>query len=229
MQKFRDLMDKMSGVALSVFKNTVYEDSRTFELFDGATPVKELANVHFGSRPAYRPNKSGTMAGIRAIPWNFGWTQIRLMLPGWLGVGSALSKMIDDGHLESLQEMVSRWPFFDDLIAKIEMVLSKADLNIAKLYVDKLSEHHELFNELKLEYTRTEKAILAIRKSEKGAENRMERTMSLRNPYVDALSLLQVGLLEQKRNTEDETEIEMIERALGSTVNGIAQGLRNTG
>ena len=226
---FRELMDKMADTALKVFKDTVYKDSRTFELFDGATPVKELANVHFGSRPAYRPNKSGTMAGIRAIPWNFGWTQIRLMLPGWLGVGSALSKLMEEGHLGALQEMAVGWPFFDDLIAKIEMVLSKADLTISKLYVERLSKDQALFEQLKEEHKKTVMAIREIRQKGEGTEDQIDRAMSLRNPYVDALSILQVDLLEQKSKTTDQAEIEMIERALGSTVNGIAQGLRNTG
>ena len=224
-ERWTEAMDRMAAAALPVFRRRVHEDDAVFRLFIGTTPVRNLANVHFGSRPAYRERGAGTMAGIRAIPWVFGWTQIRLMLPGWLGVGTALSSEIDAGNLELLQDMARRWPFFDDFLAKVEMVCAKAELEVAQLYVDTLEGDRSLFDELAAEYRRTVEAILAIRQaSTLLAENPvLQRSIALRNPYVDVLSLLQVSLLRRSRDGED------VGRALATTLNGVAQGLRNTG
>lgn len=218
-------MDRMAAAALPVFRERVHEHNEVYGLFIGCTPVRELAHVHFGSRPAYRERGAGTMAGIRAIPWVFGWTQIRLMLPGWLGVGTALQSEIDAGRLEMLRDMATRWPFFDDFLGKVEMVLSKADLEVAALYVERLGGDAALFADLKAEHDRTVAAVLAIRKADTLlARNAMLRgSIALRNPYVDVLSLLQVSLLRRKREGEN------VGVALATTLNGVAQGLRNTG
>ena len=126
---FHATLDRLAALALPPFRRLVHEDDALFRLFLGATPVRELALVHYGSRPAYRERAGvGTMKGIRAIPWVFGWTQARWMLPGWLGVGTALSSVAaEPGGLQHLQQMAARWPFFDDLLGKIEMVLGKSD------------------------------------------------------------------------------------------------------
>src|SRR5712675_2282628 len=111
-----------------------------------ATPIDELANARFGSRPAYRPGAKAGIEGIRAIPWGFGWTQIRLMLTGWLGVGTALREEIIPRHgLARLQKMASTWPFVDDLLAKVEMVCAKTDIDIARMYVEHLGGDMKLF------------------------------------------------------------------------------------
>ncbi len=218
-------MDRMAAAALPAYRGRVHEDDAVFGLFIGCTPVRELAHVHFGSRPAYRERGAGTMSGIRAIPWVFGWTQIRLMLPGWLGVGTALQSEIDAGHLEQLRAMAKGWPFFDDFLGKVEMVCAKADLTVARSYVEALQGDLALFEELQAEYERTVSALLAIRGSDRLlADNEVLRaSIDLRNPYVDALSLLQVGLMVRKRDGEP------VDLALSSTLNGVAQGLRNTG
>lgn len=223
--KYQQTMDRMAAAALPVFRSQVHEDDAVYTMFLQCTPVRELANVHFGSRPAYREKGAGTMAGIRAIPWVFGWTQIRLMLPGWLGVGTALHAEIEAGNLELLQAMARDWPFFDDLLGKIEMVCAKADLDIAKLYVEQLDGDAALFASLSQELERTIDAVLAIRQRERLLQgNPMLRgSIELRNPYVDVLSLLQVSLLRRKRAGEE------VDGALGTTLNGVAQGLRNTG
>ncbi|MEZ4320900.1 MAG: phosphoenolpyruvate carboxylase [Myxococcota bacterium] len=219
------LMDRMAAVALPAFRSRVHEQQRVYGMFLQCTPVKELANVHFGSRPAYRDRGAGTMAGIRAIPWVFGWTQIRLMLPAWLGVGSALQSELDAGNLEVLRTMAREWPFFDDLLAKVEMVCAKADPEIAALYVDTLEGDPALFAELTTEFEQTVRAVLAIRDRPHllHANAMLRGSIQLRNPYVDVLSLLQVSLLRRKRAGES------VDRALGTTLNGVAQGLRNTG
>ncbi len=231
--RFRGIIDRLAADALPVFRRLVYEQDRLFQLFQGSTPVRELAHVHYGSRPAYRERGAGTMKGIRAIPWVFGWTQIRLMLPGWLGVGTALSNIIaEEGGLDTLRRMAAAWPFFDDLLGKVEMVCAKADLEIARCYVERLGGDRALFDELEAEYQRTVDAVCAIRAYDGLlGENPVLRTaINLRNPYVDTLSLLQVSLLDKKRKTEDGTDDRTaLDDALGTTLNGVAQGLRNTG
>ncbi len=224
-QSWRALMDRMAATALPFFQKRVHIDQDVYKMFLACTPVRELAHVHFGSRPAYRDKGAGTMAGIRAIPWIFGWTQIRLMLPGWLGVGTALQSEIDAGNLAELQQMAREWPFFDDLLGKIEMVCAKADLHIARLYIDALGGDVSLFEELAAEFQRTVDATLAIRGKDTllSGNSVLRGSIALRNPYVDVLSLLQVSLLTRKRAGED------VGLALATTLNGVAQGLRNTG
>jgi phosphoenolpyruvate carboxylase len=224
-QAWQAVMDRMSTRAMEVFRGAVHEDDAVYGLFLQCTPVRELAHVHFGSRPAYRDKGAGTMAGIRAIPWVFGWTQIRLMLPGWLGVGAALHEEIERGGLSELQEMARTWPFFDDLLAKVEMVAAKADPEIAALYVQTFDGDLALFEVLRAELQRTVQAVLAIRERETllGLNPVLRGSIALRNPYVDALNLLQISLLRRKRAGES------VDEALGTTLNGVAQGLRNTG
>jgi phosphoenolpyruvate carboxylase len=231
-------LERMAERALPVFRGLVHDSDALFHLFLHTTPVRELAQVHYGSRPAYRERAGvGTMAGIRAIPWVFGWTQTRWMLPGWLGVGTALEALCaEPGGLELLQRMASRWPFFDDLLGKIEMVLAKSDLDIALLYVRRLGggepKHEVLAQELVREHERTVRAVLAIRRATVLPTSNavLRESIALRNPYVDALSVLQVALLERKRALpEDHPERAALDPALGPITNGIAQGLRNTG
>lgn len=232
-QRYRAVMEQLSSVAQGVFRKAVHEDNALFKLFLEATPVRELAHVHFGSRPAYRDRGAGTMKGIRAIPWNFGWTQIRLMLPGWLGVGTALSRITQEpGGLELLREMATTWPFFDDLLSKIEMVCAKAELDIARLYIRELAQSRGVYDELEAEYQRTVEALLAIRQRAGLLEEHrfLKTALDVRNPYVDPLSLLQVSLLKRKRElAEHDSDRALLDRALGTTLNGIAQGMRNTG
>ncbi|HEU5186420.1 MAG TPA: phosphoenolpyruvate carboxylase, partial [Gemmatimonadaceae bacterium] len=131
--RFREMMDRLSAEALPVYRTLVHEDPAIFEMLLQTTPVKELAHVQFGSRPVYREGSSQGMDTIRAIPWMFGWTQIRLMLPAWLGVGTALHRATSDpATLEVLRRMAKAWPFFDDFLGKVEMVCAKADLEIAR-------------------------------------------------------------------------------------------------
>ena len=231
-ERFTVTMDELSQLALPVFRRRVHEEDELFRLFLECTPVRHLANVHFGSRPAYREKNVGRMAGIRAIPWVFGWTQIRLMLPGWFGVGTALSTIsARPGGRALLCRMAERWPFFDDLLGKVEMVCAKADMDIARRYIDQLGGNQGLFDDLEAEYQRTVSEVLAIRGQERLLQsNEVLRTsIDLRNPYVDPLNLLQISLLKRRRATDDAETGKAIEVALGTTLNGVAQGLRNTG
>jgi len=233
--RFREVMDQLAALALPCYRTAVFESSHLFRLFLETTPVRELEHVRFGSRPAYREPAAETMAGIRAIPWVFGWTQTRLMLPGWLGVGTALDAVAaEPGGLDVLRRMAQAWPFFDDLLGKVEMVCAKADLAIARLYVRELGGDGDLrlFEQLEEEFRRTIAVLLRIRESDYlMRDNPMLQTaIGLRNPYVDPLSLLQITLLRRKRDAApDDPELAPVSAALASTLNGIAQGLRNTG
>ncbi len=231
--RFRAALDQLCAIALPVFRRTVHEDSRLFRLFLEATPVNELAHVHYGSRPAFRAGRAGTMAGIRAIPWVFGWTQVRFMLPGWLGVGSALEGfMKEPGGLALLRRMSSAWPFFDDLLGKIEMVCAKVELDLARTYVRELGGDLALYAELEAEFQRTVQALLAIRQTTRLLEDQpvLRGTIAERNPYVDPLTLLQIVLLRKSRaRGEGDPARATIAQILGTTLNGVAQGMRNTG
>ena len=232
--RFRGVMDELSAQSLGVYRELVHESPALFELFRTATPVEELANARFGSRPAYRPGAKAGIEGIRAIPWGFGWTQIRLMLTGWLGAGSALAEMTATPEgLELLRRMVRSWPFFDDLLAKIEMVCAKTDLVIARAYVTQLGGDLDLLSRLEREFEQTVRAVLAIREADHLLDEStvLQAAIALRNPYVDALSLLQIALLRRKRGTDSapDAEREQLDAAIATTLSGIAQGLRNTG
>ncbi len=231
---FREMMDRLSDQARTAFRKVIHDDPSIFQIFLTATPVKELGHVHFGSRPAYRsPSGAGTMSGIRAIPYNFGWTQIRMLLTAWLGAGTALNDVASTPEgLELLRKMAKTWPFFDDLIAKIEMVCGKADLEVAELYLTELGDYGALYAQLKSEFDGLVKTLLAIRQHDTlfGNHPFLGQAMQLRNPYVDPLNLLQIALLKKKRALpEGSAGLDLIDQALGTTLNGIAQGMRNTG
>jgi len=237
--RFREVMDRLAAQALPHYRAVVYGSPDLFKLFLETTPVRELAHVRFGSRPAYRGGGSGeqTMEEIRAIPWVFGWTQTRLMLPGWLGVGTALEAVAaEPGGLAVLRRMATAWPFFDDLLGKLEMVCAKADMAIARMYVRELGGDLALFDRLDAEFQRTVAALLRIRESDYlMRDNPMLQTaIGLRNPYVDPLSLLQVTLLQRSHAAPpgaaaDDPAVAAVSAGLAATLNGIAQGLRNTG
>ena len=230
---FREIMERLSMLALPVYRERVYGDDRLFRLFLDATPVQELAHMHFGSRPAYRGEGSDTLEGLRAIPWVFGWTQIRLNLPAWLGSGTALSTVAKEpGGLQVLQRMARSWCFFDDLMGKLEMICAKTDLTIARAYVQHLSpESIDLFETLEAEFKKTVAALLRIRESPHLLTDQpmLQTALAHREQYIDPLSLLQISFLQRKRwMDKDDPRRELLQRGLNTTLNGIAQGLKNT-
>jgi phosphoenolpyruvate carboxylase len=240
--EFRATMRDLAQRGLTVFRELAYEGDALFRMFRSVTPVEALANARFGSRPGYRPGAGAGIGGIRAIPWVFGWTQIRLMLPGWLGVGTALGHYVaTPGGLDVLRRMAQRWPFFDDLLSNIEMVCAKADMQIARLYVETLAGDMKLFERLETEYDATVGAILRIRESDALLRDTpvLQSAIVLRNPYVDPLSLLQVSLMrrraagaEARQRTDEPPAVPLehtVDSVLSTTLSGIAQGLRNTG
>jgi phosphoenolpyruvate carboxylase len=231
---FTDVMDGLSARSREVYQKLVHEGDALFNLFRVATPIDELANARFGSRPAYRPGAKAGIEGIRAIPWGFGWTQIRLMLTGWLGIGTALGEAVStrDG-LRRMQRMASCWPFFEDLLGKAEMVCAKTDVEIARTYVRHLGGDVQLVDQLVREYERAVEALLLIRGHRRLLDDSpvLQSAIELRNPYVDPLSLLQISLLRRKRlgPSDSKNTDEKVEDALATTLSGIAQALRNTG
>jgi phosphoenolpyruvate carboxylase len=233
LREFRAVMTDLAARGLSVYRELVHEDDALFRLFRAVTPIDELAEARFGSRPAYRPGAGEGITGIRAIPWGFGWTQIRLMLTGWLGAGTALAHQAStrDG-LDVLRRMAARWPFFDDLLGKIEMVCAKTDLEIARAYVRNLGGDLTLLSRLEREFESTVDAVLRIRDSAVLLRDNpvLQSAIALRNPYVDPLSLMQIVMLRRKREAgADEQTRAGVDAVLATTLSGIAQGLRNTG
>ena len=232
---FAEVMNQLSARSVELYREMVHGNAALFAMFERVTPVRELANARFGSRPSFRPGAKHGVEGIRAIPWTFGWTQIRLMLTGWLGAGAALGEMAStpDG-LRTLQQMARDWPFFDDLLGKIEMVCAKTDLGIARLYVRTLGGDTEakLLERLERDYETAVTAILAIRGAAALLDDQpvLKSAIALRNPYVDPLSLIQVSLLERKlARGEADAQSEEVDAVLATTLSGVAQGLRNTG
>jgi phosphoenolpyruvate carboxylase len=230
--RYREVMARLSESSQAAFRKVVHEDTALFQMFLKATPVRELTHVHFGSRPAYRERGAGTIQGLRAIPWNFGWTQMRLMASAWLGAGTALEQIIaEPGGLDLLKQMAKNWPFFSDLLDKIEMVCAKADIDVAQLYARELGADSVVMGGLVAEFERTVQSLHRIRERDMLLDHRfLQGALTLRNPYVDALNLLQVSLLKKKRKlSEDDPQLKLLDAALGTTLNGIAQGMRNTG
>lgn len=229
----RAVMRRLSQRALEVYRDMAHRHAALFELFTRVTPIAELADARFGSRPSFRPGAAKGIEGIRAIPWGFGWTQIRLMLTGWLGAGTALAdEASTERGLQHLRAMARDWPFFDDLIGKIEMVCAKTDLEIAHAYVRELGGDETLLETLEEEFRRTVDAILRIRESSQLLTDNpvLQSAIRLRNPYVDPLSLLQISLMRRKRELEGRhEEHQQVDAVLATTLSGIAQGLRNTG
>jgi phosphoenolpyruvate carboxylase len=233
MREFRAVMNDLASRGLSVYRELVHENDALFRMFRTVTPIDELAEARFGSRPAYRPGAGEGVSGIRAIPWGFGWTQIRLMLTGWLGAGTALAHVAStDEGLDVLRRMAARWPFFDDLLGKIEMVCAKTDLEIARAYARNLGGDLALLSQLEDEYDSTVDAVLRIRNSSTLLRENavLQSAIALRNPYVDPLSLLQIVFLRRKRDAGgDEQTRATVDAVLATTLSGVAQGLRNTG
>ena len=227
---WHETMDVMSGAAYGRYR-TLIEDPDLVAYFVSSTPVETLGAMNIGSRPSRRAGDSGSLDGLRAIPWVFGWTQSRQVIPGWFGVGSGLEAVRLLGQGDDLRSMYEHWSFFRTFISNVEMTLAKTDLNIARRYVSALvdpSKAH-LFDAIESEYQRTVEQVLAVTGEEKllDANPILQRTLSVRDTYLEPLHGIQINLLGRSRaeNLDDP----VLGRALLLTVNGIATGLRNTG
>ena len=224
-------MEELSHTAFEFYRQNIAENPDVMAYFEQSTPVGELQNVKIGSRPAKRKQTRG-LDDLRAIPWVFGWMQSRCLLPAWFGVGHALEQFLQkpDGA-RTLRRMYKEFPLFSDLLENSEMGLAKADFNIAGLYSTLVQDEPlraRVFKILESEFLRTKKLLLEITDQSCLLENNqiLARSIRLRNPYVDPMSIVQAELLRRKRVGEKSEELDYV---LGATINGIAAGLRNTG
>jgi phosphoenolpyruvate carboxylase len=229
-QKWELPMNELSETAFRVYREHIAENPALLAYFEQATPVAELGLAHIGSRPARRAQAHG-IEFLRAIPWVFGWMQSRHVLPAWFGVGTALETFAERHGLDALRAMYQTFPLFNDLISNVEIGMAKADLTIARLYsnlVDDLSVRNAVFSTLADEFQRAHTLVLDVSEQKQLLERNqvLARSIRLRNPYVDPLSLVQVDLLHRKRAGD---RGEDLDRALAATINGISAGLRNTG
>jgi phosphoenolpyruvate carboxylase len=240
--RWENVMDEISATALAAYRHVVRDTDGFLDYFTQATPVEELSHLRIGSRPAKRRKGSKSLDDLRAIPWVFGWTQSRHLLPGWLGVGAALEGYVAGGgksgrreRLRLLQRMYRDWPFFQTTIANIEMTLAKADFQIARQYAERLPERElgrRIFRLLAAEYERTCRIVRQITGEKQLLDNApvLRRSIAVRNPYVDPMSYLQVELLARSRKVRlPARDRERLLYALVLTINGIAAGMRNTG
>jgi phosphoenolpyruvate carboxylase len=230
-QEWRDLMEVMSEISCNEYRSIVRGHEKFVEYFRQVTPEQELGRLYIGSRPAKR-NQGGGIESLRAIPWVFAWTQIRLMLPAWLGTGAALKTAIAEGKESQLQEMIEQWPFFYFFMDMLDMVLSKADLRVAEYYDDCLAgdDVKELGRELREKLCTTMDVAEHIVKDLPVEEERqvLRASVVVRNPYADPLNLLQGEVL-RRIKTREVTDLETLEDALMVTIAGISAAMKNTG
>ncbi|KTB63653.1 phosphoenolpyruvate carboxylase [Pseudomonas viridiflava ICMP 13104] len=227
---WRTMMDQMASDGVSAYRAVVRENPEFVEYFRQATPEQELGRLPLGSRPAKR--REGGVESLRAIPWIFAWTQTRLMLPAWLGWEAALGKALERGEGEVLAQMREQWPFFRTRIDMLEMVLAKADADIARLYDERLvpAELQHLGSHLRDLLSQACNVVLGLTGQTQLLAHSPETLefISLRNAYLDPLHLLQAELLSRSRSREASLD-SPLELALLVSVAGIAAGLRNTG
>jgi phosphoenolpyruvate carboxylase len=235
-RKPREVLDRWTEAmeCLSLESYAAYrqftDDPSLVPYFLTSTPVDELGQLNLGSRPSRRPGGVGAIDDLRAIPWVFGWTQTRQIVPGWYGVGAGLQGARKAGYGSVLEEMAGEWAFFQTFLSNVEMTLAKTDLDIASRYVTGLvdPEHRGMLDRIKSEMELTSEELLRLRGESDLLSDLplLKRTLSVRDLYLDPINYLQVSLLARSRSGE---ESESLSRALLLTMNGIAAGMRNTG
>jgi phosphoenolpyruvate carboxylase len=234
---FLEAAAELSQNSMSAYRALVYETPGFTEYFFSSTPLREIAELNIGSRPASR-KASQRIEDLRAIPWGFSWGQCRLTLPGWFGFGSAVQKFIGNGtaaeqkeRVALLQKMYKQWPFFRTLLSNMDMVMAKSDLALASRYSELVGDarlRKKIFTAIEAEWHGTAQALATIT----GEKNRLannaalQRSIRHRFPYIDPLHHLQVELVRRYREGKAD---ERVQRGIHISINGIAAGLRNTG
>jgi phosphoenolpyruvate carboxylase len=231
-EEWRAALDRMSAAGQRTYRELVYETPGFIQFWQEATPLDEIKRLHIGSRPAARADDPG-VTKIRAIPWVFSWMQSRFNLPGWYSLGTGLHAIADP---KLLKDMYNGWPFFRTMLDNTEISLVKADLDIAALYVELVTDQKlagMFFTVIRDEYERTREAILSIsgHTSLLELEPVNQNAVHLRNPYIDPLNYIQVEMLRRLRalSDPDDSEAEALREVIFLTINGIAAGLKNTG
>ena len=236
-KKFLQAADALSAASMQAYRRLVYDTEGFTDYFFNATPIREIAQLNIGSRPASR-KPSQRIEDLRAIPWGFSWGQCRLTLPGWLGFGSAVAAFLERPSaterkeaLALLQSMYRQWPFFKALLSNMDMVLAKSDLSLAALYSELVPDarlRKKMATLLAQEWHRTVDALAQItgEKNRLAGNPALARSIRHRFPYIDPLHHLQVELIRRYRKGQDD---ERVQRGIHLSINGIASGLRNTG
>jgi phosphoenolpyruvate carboxylase len=237
-KSFLDAAAEISEASFRAYRKLVYETPGFTDYFFAATPIREIAELNIGSRPASR-KATRAIEDLRAIPWSFSWGQCRMALPGWCGFGTAIEAFVASGEREArvelLQRMHKQWPFFRTLLSNLDMVLAKSDLRIAARYVELVEDKamaKRIFTLLRAEWQRAHDALALITDQADRLQSNpaLARSIAHRFPYLDPLNHLQVELLRRYRNRrEGQDGVDRLQRGIHLSINGIAAGLRNTG
>ena len=233
--EYAAVMDAMAATSSATYRDLVYGDDALVDFFAAVTPIDEIAQLQLGSRPARRVN-TGRIEDLRAIPWVFAWTQARILLPGWYGLGSGLSAAREQFGLDILRQMDGGWLFFHNTLRNAELALAKADRSIAQRYVaaaERTPSRDAVWERIQAEWDRTEALLLDVTGQDRLLDQDavLQRSVERRNPYVDPLSFLQLELRRRLRGGSGMLagQDESLTKAMLLTINGIASGLKNTG
>ena len=232
LREYYTIMDPIVENSNATYRDLVFNDPHFYQYFFAASPIKEISSLNIGSRPAARKTITD-INGLRAIPWVFSWSQNRIMLPGWYGIGSAMQQYIDQNpekNLAQLQQMYQTWPFFKSLLENADMVLSKSNMDIAKQYSNLCEdkETRSVFDRIESEWQLTKKVLLQIEKHTELIQDlpALRGSLDYRLPYFDILNYIQIELIKRIRQGQYTEELE---KTIHVTINGIATGLRNSG
>lgn len=235
-KEYTKIINNLAEASRKKYRELVYEDEDFRSFYTQATPINFISQLRIASRPASRQGKDlQKIEDLRAIPWVFSWTQTRMMIPSWYGVGTALNQVTSiQGGLECLQTMYTNWPFFKTIIDNCQMALAKADMQTAAQYaslVEPKEISNKIFTKIKEEFDLTKKILLLVTSQKEILDNMpiIQKSIRLRNPYTDPLNYIQVELLKKLKEAKDEKEQEQIKSAILLSINGIAAAMQETG